>query len=249
MPVAGLSAPFEFPSDSIKRPDRLGDGFLARLSGLEFESFVLEQLPPRARVLEVGCGAGDLARGLAAAGHSVTAIDPDAPEGPLFRRVSLEDFDDPGPFVAVVASHSLHHVRDLDVAVQKIDSLLLRGGLVVLDDYAKERFDRRTAAWYYAHRRTVAAGAGREAPASLEECIREWEADDSRIHGLEEMKAALDPRFREQLFAMVPYLWRHLEGAASVANEEAAIDAGAISALGFRYVGEAALESPMRGFA
>jgi SAM-dependent methyltransferase len=215
---------------------------------LEFESFVLAQLPPQARVLEVGCGAGDLARALAAAGHSVTAIDPDAPEGPLFRQVSLEDFDEPGPFVAVVASHSLHHVRDLDVAVQKIDSLLVRGGLVVLDDYAKERFDRRAAAWYYEHRRTIAAGGGREAPASLEECGREWEVDDSHIHGFEVMKAALDRRFREQLFAWAPYLWRGLEGAASFADEQAAIDAGAIAALGFRYVGEAPLESPMRGY-
>jgi SAM-dependent methyltransferase len=213
---------------------------------LEFESFVLAQLPPQARILEVGCGAGDLARGLAAAGHSVTAIDPDAPEGPLFRRVSLEDFDEPGPFVAVVASRSLHHVPDLVAAVEKIDSLLLRGGLVVLDDYAKERFDRGTAAWYYEHRQTIAAGGGPEAPTSLEVCVREWEFDDSHIHGRAEMKAALDRRFREQFFAWVPYLWRDLEGAASLAGEQAAIDAGVIAATGFRYVGEASLESTMR---
>jgi SAM-dependent methyltransferase len=214
---------------------------------LDFESFVLDQLPPRARILEVGCGSGELARRLAAAGHAVTAIDPDAPEGPLFRRVTLEEFDEPGPFIAVVAGHSLHHVPDLDAAVQKIDSLLVHGGLVLLDDYAKERFDPRTAAWYYERRLTIAAGDGPEAPNSLEECIREWEVDDSHIHGLEAMKAALDRRFREQLFAWVPYLWRDLEGAASFNDEQAAIDAGQISALGFRYAGEAPLESPMRG--
>jgi SAM-dependent methyltransferase len=216
---------------------------------LDFESFVLEQLPPRARILEVGCGRGELAASLAAAGHSVTAIDPDAPEGPLFRQVSLEEFDEPGPFVGVVASRSFHHVPDLDAAVQKIDSLLVRGGLVLLDDYAKERFDARTAAWYYGHRLTIAAGDGPEAPDSPEDCIREWEADDSHIHGLEAMKAALDRRFRQQFFAWAPYLWRDLEGAASFADEQAAIDAGEISALGFRYVGEAPFESPMRGVA
>jgi hypothetical protein len=191
---------------------------------------------------------GDLARALAAAGHSVTAIDPDAPEGPLFRRVSLEDFDEPGSFVAVVAAFSLHHVADLDAAVEKIDSLLLRGGLVVLDEYAKERFDDRTAAWYHEYRRASAAHGGREAPASLEECIREWELQDSDIHGQVEMKAALDRRFREQASTWVPYLWRFFEGAVSSADEQAAIDAGAIAALGFRYVGEAPLESPMRGY-
>jgi SAM-dependent methyltransferase len=178
----------------------------------------------------------------------VTAIDPNAPEGPRFRRVSLEDFDEPGPFVAVVAGFSLHHVADLDAAVEKIDSLLRRGGLVVLDEYAKEQFDPATAAWYYEHRRAIAASGGREAPASLEECVREWEADDSHIHGLEEMKAALDRRFREQAFTWVPYLWRFFEGSVSFGDEQAAIDAGTIAATGFRYVGEATLESPMRGF-
>jgi len=214
---------------------------------LDFESFVLGRVPPPpARILEVGCGAGDLARGLAAAGHEVTAIDPDAPEGSIFRRVSLEEFAEPGPFEAVVASRSLHHVPDLDVAVEKIDSLLVRGGLVLLDDYAKERFDRKTAAWYFEHRRTIAAADGPEAPASLEECIAEWEEDDAHIHGEVEMKAALDHRFRQQYLAWVPYLWRDLEGAASFADEQAAIDAGIIAAMGFRYVGEAPLESPMR---
>ena len=213
---------------------------------MSFESFVLARITSAARVLEVGCGAGDLARALAAAGHSVTAIDPDAPEGALFRKVSLEEFEEAGPFDAVVASRSLHHVPDLDAAVEKIDSLLVRGGLVVLDDYAKERFDRRTAAWYYEHRQTIAAGDGPEVPASLEECVRKWEVDDSHIHGQAEMKAALDRRFREQFLAWVPYLWRDLEGAASLADEQAAIDAGTIAAMGFRYVGEAPLESAMR---
>jgi succinylarginine dihydrolase len=116
----------------------------------------------------------------------------------------------------------------------------------VLDDYAKERFNRGTAAWYYEHRQTIAEGGGPEAPTSLEVCVREWELDDSHIHGPAEMKAALDRRFREQFFAWVPYLWRDLEGAASLADEQAAIDAGVIAATGFRYVGEASLESPMR---
>ena len=53
------------------------------------------------------------------------------------------------------------------------------------------------------------------------------------------MKTALDRRLGEQFFAWVPYLWRDLEGAASMADEQAAIDSGTITAMGFRYVGEA----------
>src|SRR3712207_7759132 len=53
------------------------------------EEFVLAQIgDPPARVLEVGCGEGELARTLARAGHSVTPIDSRAPEGPIFQRVS-----------------------------------------------------------------------------------------------------------------------------------------------------------------
>ena len=60
------------------------------------EEFVLGQVgDPPGRVLEVGCGAGELAQALARAGHFVTAIDPRAPEGPIFRRVRIEEFSDP----------------------------------------------------------------------------------------------------------------------------------------------------------
>ncbi|MDQ3922603.1 MAG: methyltransferase domain-containing protein [Actinomycetota bacterium] len=55
------------------------------------EEFVLGQIGnPTARVLEAGCGKGELARTLARAGHCVTAIDPRAPEGRIFRRVRIE---------------------------------------------------------------------------------------------------------------------------------------------------------------
>jgi hypothetical protein len=66
-------------------------------------AFVHEHLPA-ARVLEVGCGRGDLARAMARAGDRVAAIDPDAPDGDLFRTTTLEDFTEPEPFDAVVAS-------------------------------------------------------------------------------------------------------------------------------------------------
>jgi 2-polyprenyl-3-methyl-5-hydroxy-6-metoxy-1,4-benzoquinol methylase len=93
------------------------------------ESFVLGQMgDPPARVLEVGCGEGELALALARVGHSVTAIDPRAPEGPIFRRVGIEEFTDPGQFDHVVASLSLHHVEDLGMALDNIADLLRAGG-------------------------------------------------------------------------------------------------------------------------
>ncbi|MGH3032627.1 MAG: class I SAM-dependent methyltransferase [Gaiellaceae bacterium] len=205
---------------------------------MHLTDFVLTHVPPvPARVLEVGCGRGDLARALAAAGHEVTAIDPEAPEGPLFRRVTLEDFAGAEPFDAVVASRSLHHVPALGVAVDKIAALLRPGGVLVLNEFAKERLEGPTAEWYYVQRRALAAAGGRSAPGTLEECLDEEHAD---IHAYGDMRRELDRRFGERLFAWLPYLHDELGEVVSEELERSLIEAGAIQATGFRYVGETA---------
>ncbi|MGH3036375.1 MAG: class I SAM-dependent methyltransferase [Gaiellaceae bacterium] len=206
------------------------------------EAFVLAHLPPvPARVLEVGCGEGALAKALARAGYAVTGIDPKAPEGPLFRRVTLEELADPGPLDAVVASLSLHHVENLATALDRIDALLGPRGVVVVNEFAKERLDRPTAEWYFERRHALAAARGAAAaPGSIDECLREWVDDHADLHGYEAMRAGLDSRFRERYFAWVPYLHHELGQVASEAEEQELIDSGAIRATGFRYVGETA---------
>lgn len=208
---------------------------------MDLEAFVLAHLPPvPARVLEVGCGEGALARALAGAGHAVTAIDPEAPEGPHFRRVTLEELAEPGPFDAVVASRSLHHVENLDTALDRIAALLAPGGVLVVNDFAKERLAGATAAWYFERRRALAAAGGHPAAASLDACLREWEEDHAGLHGYEAMRTALDARFRECFLSWVPYLHHELAEVAPQAVEQALIEAGAIRATGFRYVGKTA---------
>src|SRR5688572_18664132 len=112
------------------------------------EGFVLGRIgSPPTRVLEVGCGEGDLAHVLDGAGHSVTAIDPRAPEGSIFRRVGIEEFSEPGGFDHVVAILSLHHVEDIGGALDKISDLLLAGGTLVVVEYAWDRVDEKTVEW------------------------------------------------------------------------------------------------------
>lgn len=195
--------------------------------------FVKAQLPPpSARVLEVGCGKGRLARALDDLGHRVTAIDPAAPEGAIFQPVSLEDFADPVGFDAVVASRSLHHIPDLDAALSKVQSLLVSGGRLIVVEQAWDRFDARTAGWYLEQRRTVDPGA----PRSLQACLAKWEADHADLHTFAAMRRELDRRFTELLFAWTPNLYAEL-GHGLEAEERRLIEAGDIQATGFVYVG------------
>lgn len=194
--------------------------------------WVLAELPATpVRVLEIGCGAGSLARALDAAGHEVLAIDPVAPEGPIFRRLSLEELVDAGSFDAVVASLSLHHIHDLRAAVDRIAAL---APLLLVNEFGWDLFDEATADWYEAQRRVLVA-AGRQpkgGPAA------EWEQEHQRLHGYETLRAELEARFHERSSTRGPHLYRSLDGTSSEPLERALIDAGAIAAIGWRAVYE-----------
>jgi SAM-dependent methyltransferase len=215
--------------------------------GMSLESFVLHWLPPApARVLEIGCGpAGDLAYAVAKAGYDVVAVDPVAPEGPLFRRMPIESFNDPGPFDAVVASLSLHHIADLAQTVAAITALLAPGGRLILEEWDRARFlDDATARWYF-HQRQAAVATGQPGgdapfPSRYEDWRRAWIADHGDLHGYEAMRDQFMAPFREQFFTWRPYLYRYGLHLQLEPLERALIEEGAIQATGFRWVGEAA---------
>jgi SAM-dependent methyltransferase len=204
-------------------------------------AFVREQLPsPPASVLEIGCGDGELARELDAAGYHVVAIDPEAPAGPIFRQVRLEEFDGSGPFAAAVASLSLHHIEDLGGAVDKIAGLLEPDGLLVLNEWDRGRFQAATARWYF-HQRQALAALGREQAEiepTFDEWWEEWRQRRSAVHPYEAMRPELDRRFSERVIEWVPYLYGYRLGGEVEPLERALIASGEIDAVGFRYVGE-----------
>jgi SAM-dependent methyltransferase len=203
-----------------------------------FLEFVREHLPPPpTRVLDVGCGQGELTTALAVAGYDVLGIDPVAPPGEHFRRLKLEDVDATESFDAVVAGFSLHHIRDLDAGLGKIAGLLAAGGVLVVDEFAWDRLDETTLDWLYGQRRALAAAGHGEVPVSLDELRRKWEAEHLGLHGYAALREGLDARFDQREFEWVPHLYRTLAGVATEVLEQALIDGGAIQALGFRYAG------------
>jgi len=200
---------------------------------MDFTSFVLHELPaPPARVLEVGCGEeGGVTPTLVAAGYDVVAIDPHAPDGPPYRRVSLDELEELQRFDAVVAGRVLHHVRPLGSA---LDKLVRLAPLLVVDEFAPERLRGPTQQWYEAQYRVLtAAGRDRRAPADLDE----WRRRTSALHPSDVLLAELEARYDTRHLEWRPYLYRWLGGPATEGLEESLVRAGAIEAVGYRYVG------------
>ena len=106
------------------------------------------------------------------------AVDPDAPEGRIFRQTTIEALDEPGPFDAVVASLSLHHVHDLVGVLDKLVRLLAGGGPLILNEHAWD---------------------------GLEPMTPEWEEEHASLHGYATMRPELDSRFEERYFEWRPY--------------------------------------------
>jgi hypothetical protein len=183
-------------------------------------------------VLEVGCGReGGVAPALAAAGYDVLAIDPRAPEGPLYRQTTLDELDDPGPFTAVVAGRVLHHVHPLAPA---LDRLVALAPQLIIDEFAWNHVDEPTIDWYESqHKVLVAAGRKPKGPPDLSE----WCAGHSDLHPYDTLRSEIDARYDEQHFEWRPYFYRWLEGPATESLEAGLIAAGAIRPIGFRYAG------------
>jgi SAM-dependent methyltransferase len=185
-------------------------------------------------VLEVGCGAGKLALALAEAGYDVTAIDPAAPDGAIFRRIKLEELEEVARFDAVVARGVFHHMgENLEPNLDRVARVLEGGGPFVLDEFGPDRFDEVTAAWYEGQRLILAA-AGRPSDRPSAE---QWAHHHDSVTPSDVLLSAVRSRFDERLSEDVPYLWRYLDGVASAELEESLVSMGAIAALGFRFVG------------
>ena len=86
---------------------------------------------------------------LRTAGYEAAGVDPEAPQRPGYSRVEFERYDMPQPADAIVACTSLHHVADLGAVLDLIDAALVPGGLLVVVEWARERFDEATARWCF----------------------------------------------------------------------------------------------------
>jgi SAM-dependent methyltransferase len=209
---------------------------------------VAASLPPApADVLEIGCGPlGGFVPELTRAGYAAVGIDPAAPDSDGFERCGFEDYRVEQPSDAVIACTSLHHVADLGAVLDKMASVLVPGGRVIVVEWARELFDEATARWCFARLAPQPPDADTgwlhrlrddyvASAKSWEEHCAEW-AEWADLHLGSEIVRGLDVRFDRLSCSQGPYFWPDLAHT-SVADEQFAIDSGQIRATAIRYIG------------
>jgi SAM-dependent methyltransferase len=197
----------------------------------DLRAFIRANLPdPPALVLEVGAGAGRLARALRAAGYDVVAIDPRSDDDDV-RAVALADLDErAGSFAAAVAVVSLHHVDPLEESCRRLGELVEPGGTLVIDEFDVGAFDVGAARWWLEQR----AAIGEPQPQTAEELVADHR---QHLHPLDRILAALEPQFVFGAPLRGAWLHRWNLGDSLRAVEEEAIARGHLRAVGARLVG------------
>jgi SAM-dependent methyltransferase len=183
-------------------------------------SFLTDVLRGRQRVLEVGCGRGDVARRLGAGGFRMTAIDlklsdPSPAPGATFIERDFLHFDD-APYDAVVFTASLHHISPLAAAVDRAYRLLTPGGLFVADDFDLDAPNVETLRWYYDVQDMLAAAdlfpRDRVDPPNGD-VVQRWRAahsDEPPLHTGVQMRRAIAERFDLRDVHGAAYLYRYV---------------------------------------
>ena len=116
------------------------------------------------RFLEVGCGRGHLAKALIDKGHQVLPIDVSEEAVAFARSLGLpakqtDIFGVNGSaFDGILFIQSLHHINPLDQSLAQAARLLGKGGFVLVDDFAFNKIDERTAVWFQGVQNLLAAG-------------------------------------------------------------------------------------------
>src|SRR5262249_10104541 len=154
---------------------------------------LVDVLPPRARVVDVGCGDGGLVERLAEAGFDAVGVDPNAPAAPRLVRERVEDATGIGRFDAVCSVMALHHA-DLERVLPAIGGLLRPGGLVLVSEFSWEAYDERAAAWAEEH------------DPARDSTLASWRNEHEGLHTGERVRAALDERFERRSLTTRPYL-------------------------------------------
>jgi SAM-dependent methyltransferase len=224
--------------------------------------FIKRFLPSECRrILEVGCGTGELAARLSNDGYSVVAIDSDGDSVAAARRLGVDariakwpDFAD-GQFDAILFTRSLHHIHPLAESIKHAAERLLEGGFIIVEDFAYESADEKTLHWFASALRLFEATGLLSADESLNkllsktETLEIWrENHEAELHTAAEIELQLEEVLGRVTREDAAYYFRYVANVIGETKRRAAIlqafaeqeetmaADGSIVALGRRFV-------------
>ena len=179
---------------------------------------------PPCRVLEVGCGSGEVSAKLNDRGYLLTGLDLSAEAVADCRARGVHAIEGdfltsrfPDLFDVLLFTRSLHHIDPPAKAAGHAYALLKPGGHIVAEEFAVERMDIDTARWFY-ELCSLLEAAGLMAPdpgrdplaaSPLDRWFRDHEME-SPVSAGEDMLVALGTRFDLERVESSPYLFRYL---------------------------------------
>jgi SAM-dependent methyltransferase len=189
----------------------------------ETVAFLTKHLPVSAHVIEVGCGKGHVTQALSNRGFRVVGLDADSESVAIANEHGVPVLQATWPeFVstpvdAIAFTRSLHHIGDLQRAVQKARDTLKPNGKLLVEDFAFDAADEATIAWFIDIARNsalVKAGASDLISALIgsdDPVTRWWQHHVQHdVTSVEVMKRCIAEHFTIEEASSVPYLYRYL---------------------------------------
>ena len=201
-------------------------------------NFIKRFLPSECRrILEVGCGTGELAARLSKDGYSVIAIDTDRDSVAAALRLNVNarvatwpNFDQ-GQFDAVLFTRSLHHIHPIDESLRHAADSLANGGRIIVEDFAYESADEKTLRWFRSAIRLLEATGSLVMSEeflgkvlSKTETLNTWRENHEReLHKAVEIDAQLEKILGRVIKENAAYYFRYIAGAIAPSEKRDAI--------------------------